>query len=415
MGESSEPADSLVAKAREVAAVAAAAAALGETHRRLDPAVAQSVVDVGFARHFVPSRVGGTEGTFTELMRAVAAVGQGCSATAWCASVIANIGRLAAYLPADGWVEVWANGPDAVIVGSLTPSGTAEPTAGGWRVSGRWPYISAVDFADWALVTAQVPDSDRSAARVFAVPRPAFQVIDTWDTVGMQATGSNTVVVDGVFVPGTRSFARDNLFRGQAVDSTARPHNVPLLAVNGLTFVAPILGAARGTLDAWRTVVAARLRNAVPGAPGLSRTTYDMTLARAAGEIDAAELLLERTSAIGDHGSDITPLEVVQNLRDCSIATDILVTAVDRLFSTAGTSAQAATSPIQRFWRDVHSAASHVLLLFEPAATAYAGQVLDLTGPTSPARTEEPIGEAAWPVSAAIEVGLREADEASRR
>lgn len=379
MGESAEPAGSLAARAREVAAVAAAASFISEAQRRLDADVMKSVVDAGFARHFVPSRVGGTQGTFTELTRAVAVVGQGCPAAAWCASVIATIGRAAAYLPADGWAEVWADGPDAVLAGSLTPSGTAEPMAGGWRLSGRWSYISAVDFADWALVTALLPGGDRSAARVFAVPRHAFQVLDTWDTVGMQATGSNTVLIDGVSVPAARSFRREDLFSGQAMDSTAHAHAVPLPAVNGLAFAAPILGAARGTLDTWRTAVAGRLRSVVPGAWGRSRTSYDLTVARAAGEIDAAELLLERTSAIGDRGGDITPLEVARNLRDCSLAVDLLVTAVDRLFATAGTSAQVATSPIQRFWRDVHSAASHVLLLFEPAATAYAAQLIDVT------------------------------------
>jgi alkylation response protein AidB-like acyl-CoA dehydrogenase len=377
MSELAQLEGNLVARAREAAVAAAAAAAVSETRRRPDADVMKSVVDAGFARHFVPGRVGGSEGTFTELTRAVAALGQGCPATAWCASVIASLGRLAAYLPAGAWADVWADGPDTVVVGSLTPSGTAEPAEDGWRLSGSWGYISAVDFADWALLTAQIRGGDRSTARVFAVPRRAFQVLDTWDSVGMRATGSHTVVADGVFVPSRHSYPRDDLFRGGAADSAAHPHTVPLPAVNGLAFATPILGAARGVLDAWRMSVTSRLQHAVPGAPGRGRGSYELTFARAAGEIDAAELLLERTSAIGDRGGDITPVEVARNLRDCSLAVDLLVTAVDRLFGTAGSSAQAAASPIQRFWRDVHSAASHVLLLFEPAAAAYAAHFFD--------------------------------------
>jgi alkylation response protein AidB-like acyl-CoA dehydrogenase len=378
MSELAQLEGSLVARAREVAVAAAVAATMSESHRRLDAEVMKSVVDAGFARHFVPGPAGGSEGTFTELTRAVAALGQGCPATAWCASVIANLGRLAAYLPATAWADVWADGPDTVVVGSLTPSGTAEPAADGWRLSGSWGYISGVDFADWALLTAQIEGGDRSTARVFAVPRRAFQVLDTWDSVGMQATGSHTVVVDGVLVPASHSYPRDDLFSGGAADSVAHPHTVPLPAVNGLAFATPILGAARGILDAWRRSVAVRLQHAVAGAPGRGRTSYELTFARAAGEIDAAELLLERTSAIGDRGDDVTPLELARNLRDCSLAVDLLVAAVDRLFSTAGTSAQVAASPIQRFWRDVHSAASHVLLLFEPAAAAYAAHFFDV-------------------------------------
>jgi alkylation response protein AidB-like acyl-CoA dehydrogenase len=369
-------ASDLVANAEKVATAAAAAAYVTETRGRLDTDLAKAIIDAGFARYFVPSSVGGIEGSFAELGRAVVAIGRGCTSTAWCASIIAYLGRMAAYLPREAWAEVWANGPNAVIVGSVTPSGNAEPVPGGWRVSGRWPSISAVDFADWVLVTPKV-DNDRSKARVFAVPRAECEVLDDWNPVGMKGTGSNTVLVDNVFVPEHRGFARGDLLNGQATDSTARPHRVPLPAVLGLSFAMPVLGAARGALDAWRDGVIARLRHATPGAPGLSRTTYALTLARGAGEIDAAELLLDRVAALADSG-DLAALPTARNLRDCSLAVEILTTVVNDLLRTSGTSGLSATNPIQRFWRDVNSAASHVGLQFESAATAYSAPLLDV-------------------------------------
>lgn len=376
MGSVKLTASDLLAKAEEVATAAAAAANVTETRRRVDPDLASAIVDAGFARYFVPASVGGIEGSFGELGRAVVAIGRGCTSTAWCASIIAYLGRMAAYLPREAWAEVWADGPDAVIVGSVTPSGDAEPVPGGWRVSGRWPSISGVDFADWVLVTPKV-DNDRSKARVFAVPRSDCEVLDDWNPVGMKGTGSNTVLVDNVFVPEYRGFARGDLLGGQATDSAARPHSVPLPSVLGLSFAMPLLGAARGALEGWRTSVIARLRKATPGAPGLSRTTYNVTLARCAGEIDAAGLLLERAAALADSG-DLAALPTARNLRDCALAVEILTTAVDRLFRTSGTSGTSATNPIQRFWRDVNAAASHVAVQFEPAATTYSAPLLDV-------------------------------------
>lgn len=369
-------ASDLLAKAQDVAAAAAAAANATEARRRMDADLARAIIDAGFARYFAPASVGGIEGSFGELGRAVVAIGRGCSSTAWCASIIAYLGRMAAYLPREGWAEVWANGPDTVIVGSVTPSGNANPVPGGWRVSGRWPSISAVDFADWVMVTPKV-DNDRLKARVFAVPRSECEVLDDWNPVGMKGTGSNTVLVDDVFVPEHRGFARGDLLNGHATDSTARAHSVPLPAVLGLSFAMPVLGAAHGALEAWRTNVIARLRRATPGAPGLSRTTYDITLARGAGEIDAAELLLDRVAALAD-SADLTALPTARNLRDSALAVEILTTAVDRLFRTSGTSGTSATSPIQRFWRDVNAAASHVAVQFEPAATTYSAPLLDV-------------------------------------
>lgn len=376
MGSVKLDASDLLANAEEVATAAAAAANVTEARRRMDADLARSIVDAGFARYFAPASVGGIEGSFAQLGRAVVAIGMGCTSTAWCASIIAYLGRMAAYLPREAWAEVWANGPDTVIVGSVTPSGDADRVPGGWRVSGRWPSISAVDFADWVLVTSKV-DNDRSKAQVFAVPRSECEVLDDWNPVGMKGTGSNTVLVDNVFVPEHRVFARTDLLDGQATDSTARPHSVPLPAVLGLSFAMPVLGAARGAMEAWRTSVIARLRRATPGAPGLSRTTYDVTLARAAGEIDAAELLLERVAALAD-GGEVAGLPTARNLRDSALAVEILTTAVDRLFRTSGTSGTSATSPIQRFWRDVNAAASHVAVQFEPAATTYCAPLLDV-------------------------------------
>ncbi|UQI46582.1 hydrolase [Streptomyces sp. HU2014] len=363
-----------------VAALAAERATAAESARRLDPEVAQALVDAGFPRHFVPLECGGNAGTFRELTPAVAEIGRNCAATAWCASLMANLSRMAAFLPADGFREVWAGGPDTVVVGSLVPAGRARKVPGGWRVSGQWPYISAVDFSDWTLVCADIPGAERPAAKVFAVPRGQFSVTDTWFNIGMRATGSNTVTVEDVLVPDSRCFDRQDLFTGRAVDSTAPCHSVPLEAVNGLSFATPVLGAARGALAAWSAYLTEKIRSAAsrPGAPQIDRTSVHAALARCAADIDAAALLLERASLIGDKGAAATRLEVTRNLRDCSYAVDLLVTSVNRLFHAAGTSGQAEASPLQRLWRDVNSAASHIALRFQPAADSYAAQCLEI-------------------------------------
>ncbi|TYK44084.1 hydrolase [Actinomadura decatromicini] len=354
------------------AAVAARCVADAEGSRRLAPDVVGALIDAGFARHFVPAVFGGTQGGFAELTGSVATVGEACAASAWCASLLAYLPRFAAYLPLDGQREIWAGGPDAVVVGSPSPFGTARAVSGGWRLSGSWPYVSGVDYADWSLVCATVPDA---APRIFALPRRDYTVAESWFNVGMQATGSNTVVVDDAFVPGARSFPREELFDGKAVAAEGDCHQVPLHTVNGLSFAAPILGAARGALAAWTGYIAGKLARSRPGAPGPSRTSFDMALAQASGEIDSAALLLDRAGAVADARAALTPELTARNLRDCAIAVRTLVHAVDLLFDLAGTSGQSTSSPVQRFWRDVHSAASHVALQFEPAANAYAATV----------------------------------------
>ncbi|MCM2414290.1 acyl-CoA dehydrogenase family protein [Streptomyces sp. RKAG290] len=370
----------LAVAAVAVARVAAAGATGADETRRLDPDVVKSLVGAGFARHFVPAGYGGTAGSFGELTRALATVGEECAAASWSASIAASLGRMAGFLPAEGCAEVWQEGPDALIVGSLAPLGKAVAAPGGWLLSGSWPSISVVDFSDWALVRAPVPGGDgRPALRVFVIPRSSYRVEDTWFNVGMRGTGSNTLVAEDVFVPQERTFADTDLFAGRSLPSTAPCHAVPLPAVNGLSFAAPALGAARGALTHWSAYATEKIRTApaATGGPGLSRTHYAGALARSAGEIDAASLLLERAAEVADRGGEVTSLEAARNTRDASLAMELLVTAVNRIFGAAGTGGQSVTGPLQRFWRDVNAASSHVGLQFEPAASAYAAQLAE--------------------------------------
>jgi alkylation response protein AidB-like acyl-CoA dehydrogenase len=386
----------LLAATDGLRALAATQAADAESTRSMDGEVFTAMVAAGFARHFVPARWGGDEGTFAELTPAVAEVGRGCASTAWCASLVANLARMAAFLPPEGCDDVWSTGPDTVVVGSLTPLGRVTPVDGGWLLFGQWPYISAVEQSDWVLVAGIVPDDGGAAggaarpggtvrppgrppAKVLALPRADYGYLDTWFNVGMRATGSHTVVVEDAFVPAHRAFEREDLFAGHALGSDAACHAVPLQAANALSFAGPVLGAARGALDSWCAYIAQKL-GAVPaapgGGPGLSRASHDATLTRASSEIDAAELLLMRASRVADKGGAVTPAETVRNLRDGAFAVEVLATAVDRLFRAAGTTGQSAANPMQRFWRDANAMATHVALQFEPAAHAYAGEVL---------------------------------------
>ncbi|MCX4906885.1 acyl-CoA dehydrogenase family protein [Streptomyces sp. NBC_00878] len=344
-------ANGLRATARDALQVAAAYAAQADTDRRLAPEPVKALLAAGFARHFVPERRGGQEGGFTELLDAVSVLAEGCTSTAWIASLGAQVGRMAAFLPEEGGGAVWREGPDTLLVGGLVPSGSATATDGGWLLDGAWPYVSGVDFSDWALLCGRVPGVGGGELRFFAVPRSTYRIKETWDSVGMRATGSHTLVVEGAVVPAHLSFPYDDLLRGS--DRGGRCYRVPHRAVNGLSFVAPVLGAARGLLRRWTDWEAPQPE-----------------VVRAGAEIDAAQLLLERTAAAADAG-EYSPLLTARATRDCAVAAELLATATGRLFRAHGTRGQSEAHPAQRVWRDVSTATTHAVLRFPTAATAF--------------------------------------------
>ncbi|WAZ24654.1 hydrolase [Streptomyces cinnabarinus] len=349
---------------RQAAELAARHAAAADLARRLPGEVVEALVAAGFARHFVPVRWGGRAGGFTELLDSVATVGEGCTSAAWIATVTSGAARMGACLPEEGQRELWSGGADTLVVGALNPTGRAVPVAEGWRLTGQWPLVSGVDFADWTLVCALVPGPEREEARFFAVPRHDYRVADTWFNVGMRATGSNTLIADGAFVPEHRSVAREDIWRGRAVGSAARCHTAPLRSISGTLFAAPALGAARAAVRAWSARMAGRPSPAAQG-----------VLARAEGDIEGAALLLHRVARTADDGCGDAH-ERTRAPRDCALAADHLVDAVQRLFRSAGSGAQAEADPLQRIWRDVHCVASHAALRFETAGGAHGGQLL---------------------------------------
>jgi two-component flavin-dependent monooxygenase len=359
------PASRLEQATAALAATAARHAAQADATRALDPEVVEGLREAGFARHFAPARWGGVEGGFGELTRSVLALGEACAATSWVASLSAYSSRFAAHLPADGHAEVWGagRGADAFVVAGLVPTGGARPAAGGgWRLNGSWQYVSGVEFADWALLCAPVaaesadPDTPPEL-RFFALPRGSFEIKQTWDSIGMRATGSHTVVVDDVFVPVHLSFPRAHMITGHNDVSAALCHRVPFQAVGGVTFIAPAVGAAAGTL-----------RAAVDAVAGKRRTpSIDLELVRSSGRIDVSRHLVEQNADVLDAGV-FTPALMARNERNVTFAAEQSSDAANGLIRALGTSGLSESAPLQRFWRDVIGMTSHVALRYETAA-----------------------------------------------
>ncbi|MDN3295399.1 hydrolase [Streptomyces ficellus] len=345
--------------AEKVRILAAQHAAAADHDRALHRDVVDALREAGFARHFVASRWGGSEGSFAELTAAVITVGEGCAATAWCASLSAYSARFAAHLPEEGHRALWGGNPDAVVATALMPVGRARQTADGWRLSGQWAYVSGIDFADWALVCAVVPGAGEGPPkmRFFALPRGAYTVRETWDSVGMRATGSHTVVVDDALVPAHLSFDRADMLSGRNVASGLPAHNIPFQAVGGLTFIAPVVGAAAGALSAATATLTGRKRS----------QTGELKLVRASGRVDAARHLVEQNAAVLDERL-FTPAYMARNERNATFAAELLQEAVGLLVGAAGTGGLGEAQPLQRFWRDITSATSHVALQYDTAA-----------------------------------------------
>lgn len=82
------------------------------------------------------------------------------------------------------------------------PATIARRTPDGWRISGRKIYSTGAPGLSWMLIWAR---SDEPKPRVggWLVPgdAPGVSIVESWDHLGMRATGSHDVTLDDVLVP----------------------------------------------------------------------------------------------------------------------------------------------------------------------------------------------------------------------
>jgi alkylation response protein AidB-like acyl-CoA dehydrogenase len=322
-------------------AIAAKHADTGEVERTLSIEVVDALREAGFARHFVSSRWNGGDGSFSEFLQAVFNVAEGCASAAWCATLLAASARFAAYLPEAGHREIWGSSPDTLIADGLIPAGKAVPVDGGHRLSGTWPYITSVDFADWSLLCASVGDGPQPELRFFALPRSQYRAVKNWDCTGMRGSGSHSLVVED---------------------------NIPYQASGAFMLVAPTVGTALGAVKA-----AAR---ALKGKKLQEASQIELT--RAAARIDGARLLVEQAAQTIDNRL-FTPAFIARNQRNGCFAAEEAAEGVNGLIRAAGTSGLSESHRLERFWRDTTAAATHVGLRYDNTriASFYSSILID--------------------------------------
>ncbi|MEE8515055.1 MAG: acyl-CoA dehydrogenase family protein, partial [Alphaproteobacteria bacterium] len=191
----------------------AEAAAECDENDRFVAANYQTLKDKKVFSAMVPAALGGGGASHREMCAFLRALAPYCSSTALALSMHQQLCAAAVfnYLhDRPGWkVLEKVAASEAILVSTgandwLESNGKAEACDGGFRVSAFKPFASGSPMGD-VLVTS-VPYADPAEGdQVLHFPVPlssdGVTLKDDWRTMGMRATGSQTVVLDNVFVP----------------------------------------------------------------------------------------------------------------------------------------------------------------------------------------------------------------------
>lgn len=340
----------------------------------------KALADSGHFRLMQPARFGGLEADPVAFYSAVRMIASACGSTGWVASVLGIHPWHVGLFPLKAQEEVWGEDPDTRISSSYAPMGKAKVVPGGVRLSGRWSFSSGCDHATWVLLGGFVFDDNGKPVdfRTFLLPISDYTIVDVWDTVGLRGTGSNDIVVDDVFVPEYRTLSFIDVNKCVVPGQEANPgplFRMPYGAVFSFSITTPIIGMATGAYEAHVAYQRDRVRASYSGQKAAEDPHSQVRVARAAAEIDAAWLALERDITdlftLAKAGEKF-PMDLrLRARRDQVLGTERAISAIDLLFENSGGRALKMGTPLQRFWRDAHSGRVHAINDVERALTMF--------------------------------------------
>jgi alkylation response protein AidB-like acyl-CoA dehydrogenase len=253
----------------------------------------------------------------------------------------------------------------------LTRPGTvATRTKSGWRIDGRKMFCTMSPAATDLYVSVTYADGDgveRYAYAMVPTGAPGVVVHDDWDALGMRASGSNSISLEGVELP--ESGVRGGFPAGEQLPYMERN------LVAGLFHAAASLGIAESADAIARRSIAGRVNG--DARPRMLVADNAVDLAASRGVLSRAALLIDEQRA-ANPASDGSAAELGALFAEAQAAkafvNEATARVVDRALALSGGAGYVNGSPLARAYRDV-KAGSFMHPLGANRAYDYLGRV----------------------------------------
>ncbi|MBV9579098.1 MAG: acyl-CoA/acyl-ACP dehydrogenase [Chloroflexi bacterium] len=230
------------------------------------------------------------------------------------------------------------------------PATQATGVDGGFVLNGRKSFSSGSTVLRWGVVSAAIGVSEREPyLGSFLVPMSTagVRIEPSWDTLGMRATASHTLVLEEVFVPADAELPRD----------TPAPDPLPHERAWSLTVAAVYLGVA----EAARDFALGFARSRKPTALGGKSISTLPSIRDRAGRMDLALFeargLLVSTARMWSAAPSVDMLAALAAAK--VVASNTAVSVAEQAMRLVGGSAMDRSLPLERHYRDVRGGLHH--------------------------------------------------------
>lgn len=324
----------------------------------------------GFFKILQPKRWGGYEmhpNVFFDVQKLIA---EGCMSTGWMYGVVGCHPYELALFHDEAQQEVWGDDADMLVSSTYQPVGKVEHADGGFYLSGRWGFSTGSLHCGWVLLGAIVPPAEEGDApdmRTFLLPRSDYQIIEgTWDTFGLQGTGSFDIVVDRAFVPAYRTHRAVDGFMCQNPGQAANDgplYSLPWAQVFVRSVSTAAFGGARAAVNAAMKIMQERVSTNT-GKASKADPMLHAAIAKAHAQILEMELTLKTTfddlMEIANRGEPIPMEKRALYAYQSSNVVRRLADLVDEMVQLLGGRAIYMSSEILQPWLDIHAGRAHV-------------------------------------------------------
>ena len=377
--------DALIAAARALTPTIRADAESAEDALRISPRVHAAIRDAGFLRMLLPRRFGGYELELETAISVIVELSAACGSTGWVTSCGISHQWMVAQFPLPCQEEIWADGPDKLVVTSFPATGTCERVDGGLRIGGTWRYASGADYADVAVLGVALPstnDEESAVPGFVVVPMSDCEVKEDWDTMGLAATGSHAVVANDVFVPDYRSLPAEVFVSSDTPGQAAFETNLgryPVFSLGAHGLSATAVGCLQGALDRFVALLADwRVRGSGTGAGArvAEFPAVQMRVGHAAMALKAAKALMssqieDTRRAVIDRGASLGRDERLENRVVQAYVVQLSLQGLDALWGATGATGIHRSEAVQRAWRDAHAISHHAFFNWDVHSAMY--------------------------------------------
>ena len=329
-----------------------------ESSRRLDARVVEALKASGSFRLFVPTQYGGIGLGVLDILKHLRDLSAADGAAGWCAAIASTTSHVAGSVDR-AWAEAIFRNPAGVTGGAFAPTGTATRTPDGdLLVNGKWAWGSGSQHCDWLCGGTKDPDG---VFRIVFFPAGEANIIDTWQSSGLRGTGSHDFEVAALRVP-EGCWSLPVGANVQVDDPLAR---MPMYTLFAGSIASVMLGIARRAIDEISELALTK-RPTGSSKSLIEASSTHVDVGKAEGLWRSATAWLD--DEVGQAWTSVVAGDRVSVSRRASVraaashASTSARQATDLAYDLGGGTSVYATSPLQRCFRDVHTASAHIMV-----------------------------------------------------